>query len=77
MRAYLRFKLGCVSKGGDECNTYLLLEHERGVAVQLRIVVVNIPLELLDALLLVGLLLVVVGFLFDEPGHRLGCDGER
>lgn len=56
--------------------THLLLENVGCVAVQVGAVGSNFVLELLDAGLLGGLLLVVVGFLLDEAVDRLGRDVE-
>lgn len=56
---------------------HLLFEHEIGIAVQVGAPRGNVVLEFLDACLLVGLLLVVVGFFLHEALDRLGRDDER
>lgn len=61
---------------GKRGGTDLLLEHVLGVAVEVGGVGGDVVLELLDALLLAGLVLVVVGFFLDEAVDGRGGDGE-
>lgn len=55
---------------------YLLLQHVRGVAVEVGFSGGNLSLELGDAGFLMGELLVVVGLFFYEAEDRVGCSLE-